>query len=291
LFNDLGPLDQKQLLKSIIQSKVVDRLSRRAIREIVNSDSNLKGLWDYSSQIFPDLKNHFTVPVESDEIEDRIRLLIVYETLFVRNEIDNLLNDEDHCSFADVGDSDGSVQMLLNKEAYDDRLSTVGINLQQGAVEKIRQQGLDAVCADALALGDMGQRYDIISLFETLEHLPDPIGFLKGIKPAVTHRLVVSVPYIRKSRVGLAYLSKKWPADKTPTIENTHIFELSTNDWVKIFHHTGWEICRQEKLLMYHPYRLSRIVIQPYWRHISFEGFWFVALCKNSEFSDRYSVE
>lgn len=279
------------MLKKLIKTKLIDPASRLAIRAIIESDANLKDLWAYSTQIIPNLKEHFTIPVESDEIEDRIRLLIIYETQFVRNEIDKLMEGQNQCSFADVGDSDGSVQILLNKYNYGSNLSTVGINLQQSAVEKIKSKGLNAFCADALKLGDMGKSYDIVSLFETLEHLSDPIGFLEGIKQAVKHHLVVSIPYIRKSRIGLSYLSKKWPQDRKPTIENTHIFELSTGDWKKIFNHTGWRICSQRKLLMYHPYRLSRVLLQPYWRYISFEGFWFVTLSKDSKFSDRYSVE
>jgi len=279
------------VLKNLIKTKLIDRISRSAIRKIVNSDARLKELWAFSFKIFPDFKSHFSIFVESEEVEDRIRLLIISETLFVHNDIDDLLKNQDECSYADVGDSDGSVQMLLKKYGYDSILTTTGVNLQQEAVKKIKDKGLNAICADALSLSDMGKSYDIISLFETLEHLSDPIGFLKKINTAVNHRLIISVPYIRKSRTGLSYLTHKWPADKKPTIENTHIFELSPKDWKKLFRHTGWEICHEQKLLMYHTKRLSRVILQPFWRYVSFEGFWFVSLRKNNKYSSMYSIE
>ena len=279
------------MFKKLIKTKVIDSISRSSIRNIVNSDAQLKELWIYSFQIFPDFKSHFSIPAENEEVEDRIRLLIISETLFVRNEIDDLIKNQDECSYADIGDSDGSVQMLLKKKSYENKLTTIGVNLQKEAVKKIKDKGLNAICADALSLSDIGKSYDIISLFETLEHLSDPIGFLKKINTSVNHRLIISVPYIRKSRTGLSYLTHKWPADKKPTIENTHIFELSPKDWKKLFQHTGWEICHEQKLLMYHTKRLSRVILQPFWRYVSFEGFWFVSLKKNNKFSSMYSIE
>lgn len=284
-------MDQKKVLKNLIKTKLINRISRSAIREIVNSDAQLKELWTFSFKMFPDFKSHFSIPVESEEVEDRIRLLIIYETLFVRNEIDDLIKNQNECNYADIGDSDGSVQMLLKKYGYDSKLTTTGVNLQQEAVKKIKDKGLNAICADALSLSDMGKSYDIISLFETLEHLSDPIGFLKKIITSVNHRLIISVPYIRKSRTGLSYLTHKWPDNKKPTIENTHIFELSPKDWKKLFQHTGWEICHEQKLLMYHTKRLSRVILQPFWRYVSFEGFWFVSLKKNNKYSSMYSIE
>ncbi len=167
--------------------------------------------------------------------------------------------------------------------------------MQNSAVEKIRSKGLDAICADALSLGDQGIHYDIVSAFETLEHLPDPIGFLSRIRKVTNERLVISVPFIKRSRVGLAYILDKWPVkwpeSKKPTVENTHIFELCPLDWKKIFLHTGWKIADEWKLMIYPLYSPSRLILQPFWRFVSFDGFWFVSLCKDSEYSSRYTIE
>ena len=150
---------------------------------------------------------------------------------------------------------------------------------------------MDAICADALSLGDQGVHYDVVSAFETLEHLPDPIGFLSNIKKVVKKRLVLSVPFIRHSRIGLAYLSNKCSNETKSTVENTHIFELSPRDWKKIFLHTGWKEDEEWKLMMFPSNKISRLILQPFWRFVSFEGFWFVSLSKDNQHSSQYGIE
>ena len=279
-------------IKKFIKGQIVEPTSMAAVDKIINSDKRLYEVWQLSRKLIPDFSDHFTTAVESREVERRIRLLIVAETDFIRSEIEEFTNKGNRCSYADVGDSDGSVQLLLQSYFRSDILTTTGINLQKSAVEKIRRKGLNAVCADALTLHKQeGITYDLLSVFETLEHLPDPIGFLRGIRATVEGKLIVSVPFIRCSRVGMGYLSEKWPHEKTPTIENTHIFELSPKDWTKIFMHTGWKIEREKKLMMYPASGISRLLLQPYWRYVSFEGFWFVSLQKNDEYSSRFVIE
>ncbi|MBT6048145.1 MAG: methyltransferase domain-containing protein [Candidatus Scalindua sp.] len=279
------------MLKSLIKRKIFDPVSISSVIKVINSNNELREIWEYSFDLFPDFSSHFAVPVYDKEIEHRIRMLVVGETFFIKKEIDGILESKEGCSYADVGDTDGSVRLLLEKSFSKEKLSSVGINLQENAVEKIKKRGLDAICADALSLGDMGSNYDIVSAFETVEHLPDPIGFLDRIKSVINSRLILSVPFIRHSRISLAYLSDKWPEGKKPTIENTHIFELSPLDWKKIFLHTGWKIENEWKLMMFPSTGLSRFILQPYWRSVSFEGFWFVSLSKYNKYASQYVVE
>ncbi len=277
------------MIKRCIKKKIIDPISISAVREIANSEAELKEIWEYSFKIFPDFSQHYTVPVDSKEVEQRIRLLMAAETMFVKKAIDEI---KGKCSYADVGDSDGAIRLLLNKYYTTEELSYVGINLQNSAVKKIRSKGLNAICADALSLANQGIHYDVVSVFETLEHLQDPIGFLNNIRKVTNSRLIVSVPFIRQSRISLAYLfNKRWPVDKIPTIENTHIFELSPSDWRKLFLHTGWKVDREWKLMMFPYHRLSRLILQPFWKFISFEGFWFASLRKDDEYSSKYVVE
>jgi hypothetical protein len=279
------------MIGKALKSKIIDPISIPAITRVAGSNPELKKTWEESLSLFPDFKYHYSFVVDDREIENRIRLLVVAETTFVKWEIDKIMATKGGCSYADVGDSDGSVRLLLKNHFTGKKFSSVGINLQKSTVEKIKSKGLDAICADALSLGDRGIRYDIVSAFETLEHLPDPIGFLYGIREAVEDRLVLSVPFVRRSRIGLAYLSKKWPKELRPTIENTHIFELSPRDWNKLFLHTGWRVDREWKLMMYPSRKLSRLILQPFWRIVSFEGFWFVSLYKDSGYASKYTIE
>lgn len=279
------------MLRRFIKQRIVDPISIPAIQAVANSDAELRKIWNDSLRLFPDFKKHYSFVVDNEEVENRIRLLVVAETFFVKREIENVITRKGGCTYADVGDSDGSVRLLLKGYLSEEKLSSVGINLQPSTVEKIKRKGLDAICADALSLGDKGVHYDIVSAFETLEHLPDPIGFLSGIRNVVENRLVLSVPFIRHSRIGLAYLSNRWPNGTKPTVENTHIFELSPRDWKRIFLHSGWKINRDWKLMMFPSARISRLILQPFWRFVSFEGFWFISLSKDTEYSSKYGIE
>jgi 2-polyprenyl-3-methyl-5-hydroxy-6-metoxy-1,4-benzoquinol methylase len=268
--------------------KIAQKSSLWAVPRVAKLDAELYQIWEISKKYFPHFKKHFTQSVDDEEIESRIRLLVAFETLFMKKAIDTINRE---VTYADVGDSDGSVRLLLSEFFAAEELNTIGINLQPQAVEKMKKQGLNAICADAMKLGEKQIHYDFVSLFETLEHLPDPIGFLKGIQPIVKEELIISIPLIVKSRVGLKYLSPKWRTNKKATIENQHIFELSPVDWEKVFNHAGWKIIREEKLKMYPDYSPHRLILQPYWRYMSFEGFWFVALKKDTTYSSKYSIE
>jgi SAM-dependent methyltransferase len=279
--------DYKKLIYNFIK-----KTSSSGIEKIVNDDEELRELWNKSLKCFPDFTNHFSIAARDDEVEKRIRVLIVHEVLFIKSIIEDLLEAEDNkVSYADIGDSDGSVRYILRSFFSENKCDSIGINLQQKAVDKMKQIGLEAICADAMDLAKRNISYDVISLFETLEHLPNPIGFLNDIHRIVKKKLVISVPYIRSSRIALKYLSDNWSKTKSPTIENQHIFELSPVDWKKLFSHTGWRIDREMKLMMYPKKSIHRLILEPYWRYTSFDGFWFVSLIKDESYSSRYRIE
>jgi len=55
---------------------------------------------------------------------------------------------------------------------------------------------------------------------------------------------VMTVPYRRKSRVGLNYLRNE--VKKKVYSENVHIFELCPEDWTKLMLHSGWRVIYNE---------------------------------------------
>jgi len=273
--------------------KVFRYLSKKAILDAKDEDKKFLEVWNLSLKVIPDmfLDEHFLSSVSSDEARLRIRLLICGEVFFTMDIIKALINRERSCTYLDIGDSDGSMRLLLNEAIPHFHIESLGVNLQPKAIEKIRQKGLKAECLDAMEVGKTGMKYDVVSLFETLEHLPNPIGFLEGIHDTVGHRLIISVPLVTKSRVSLRYLNDGWSKDKTPTIENTHIFELSPDDWKKIFLHTGWRVEREWSLRQFPEKGVLKIMMQYAWRKISFEGFWFVALTKDTFCKDKFRIE
>lgn len=270
---------------------IVRGMSERAVRAVVKRSPTLRRMWDISLKKYPSFRDHFAKPVDDADTEARIRFLVAAECAFVEEEIAAVLAKNQRCTYADIGDSDGSVRVVMHEIFGRDRLATMGINLQPSVVKRMQDMGLEAICEDAVEVGRRGVRYNVVSVFETLEHLPDPIGFLKAIGAVVEDRLVLSVPYVRRSRVGLQYLSKSWPAGDVATIENVHMFELCPADLRKIFQHAGWRVDREAVFKQFPAWSPSGVLLSIYWRLTSFEGFYFASLVKDDTHASRYQIE
>jgi hypothetical protein len=272
--------------------RIFNHVSSIAIKRAIKEDSEISAMWDLSLELLPDLSDHYATVKMSGEDLLRVRMLICAQAIFMTRIINQLRKFGTKIeSYVDIGDSDGSTRMLLEKSINDQRIKSLGINIQAKAVELIRRKGLEAECMNAMDLNKKNRKFDVVSVFETLEHLPNPIGFLENMQDIVDERLVISVPLIVNSRVGLRYVTDKWANGEIPTIANNHIFELSPEDWTKLFLHTGWRVDHAWKIRQFPKRGLLKILMQYAWRRISFEGFWFVSLYKNSEYSSKYVIE
>jgi len=271
--------------------KVFKSISTIAVKKAIQESPEMRSMWDESLKVLPDLEDHYATVKLAGEDLLRARMLICSQTIFMLKIIKQFNeSDEKVETYADIGDSDGSTRMLLEKNLNGSKLRTIGINIQKEAVELIRKNGLEAECMDAMDLNKQNRKFDLVSVFETLEHLPNPVGFLENMQDIVNKRLIISVPLIVGSRVGLRYLTDKWPSGELPTIANNHIFELSPEDWTKLFWHTGWRIDQQMQLRQYPKRGLLKMLMQYAWRKLSFEGFYFVSLIKDDKYSSRYKM-
>jgi len=277
------------MLRELKKSVFLD-LSKKAVLAAKEEDNELKRIWNLSMDTISGCEDHFNNSVLTEESSLRVRLLICAEVYFLEQVVRSLFKENSGWSILDIGDSDGSTRLLLKASLGVD-FESLGVNLQQKAVAKMRARGLKGECVDAMDLGKSKSKYDIVSLFETMEHLPDPVGFLRSIRNIVGQRLVISVPLLNRSRVGLRYLDSDWPADKAATIENVHVFELCPSDWERLFRHSGWRVDREWKIRHYPSRGLLKHIMQFAWRRISFEGFWFVSLKRESAFESKFRIE
>lgn len=276
-------------MKRVIR-RVFNKLSSIAVITRVNQDPDLKKFWQRSNEILPDLRDHYATDRMSSEEALRARLLISSQAYFLSEVMDELEQQgENFSTYADIGDSDGSVRLVLGDELRQNGVSTLGVNIQEEAVAQMREAGLEALCADAMTLAERQVTFDLVSVFETLEHLPNPIGFLEEMREITSSRLIISVPLIRKSRVSLSYLSPKWDPNKRATIANNHVFELSPEDWEKLFKHSGWRIEYERRVKQFPNRGILRAVMQWAWRKLSFEGYWLVCLKPDDTYKSRYT--
>jgi hypothetical protein len=163
----------------------------------------------------------------------------------------------------------------------------LSVNLDKKAVERIREKGLEAVCARAEDLPRYNINADIFLCFETLEHLMNPGLFLHELSSKTgADYLIVTVPYLRNSRVGLHHI--RGNAEVPMNAENTHIFELDPEDWKVLVRFSGWEIA-EEKIFLQYPRRSFFRMLKPLFRKYDFEGFYGLILKRDDTWAALYS--
>ncbi len=192
---------------------------------------------------------------------------------------------------ADIGDSAGT-HMLYLKELTKDKLDieTVSINLDPRAIEKIRSRGLKAILkrAEEIESEDIEDGINLFTSFEMVEHLHNPAIFFRRLaKKTSCEKMVITVPYLKQSRVGLHHVRSR--SQEIIYAEDEHIFELSPADWTLLLLHSGWEITFS-KIYYQYPIRwpIVSILLRWFWKTSDFEGFWGAILEKNISYSDLY---
>lgn len=189
----------------------------------------------------------------------------------------------------DIGDSAGT-HMIYLKELTRGKfdIDTVSVNLDPRAIEKIKARGLSAVLCRAEEIDIGGKKIDLFASFQMVEHLHNPsIFFHRLAEKSSCNRMVMTVPYLKKSRVGLHHIRNR--TGKIIFAEDEHIFELNPEDWTLLLLHSGWRVVYSEVYYQY-PRRVPIIsqMLSRYWRKTDFEGFWGAILEKDTTFSDYY---
>jgi 2-polyprenyl-3-methyl-5-hydroxy-6-metoxy-1,4-benzoquinol methylase len=250
-----------------------------------------QGLWELYGQlerIVPDLRKQYTsFDVNSDYLSLNVRGLHSFQISLVNGAIGSVCDSEKDITIVDIGDSAGTHMQYLQQMHSDRVLKCMSVNVDSVAVQRILGKGLYAINARAEDLAAHGVHADIFISFEVLEHLPNPILFLRNLSYHTNCRaLVITVPYVARSRVGLHHIRRNLHRPCNP--ENTHILELSPADWKLLFMHAGWAIREDRVYLQYPRFNILRLA-KTIWRKVDFEGFWGAILVRDHTWSDLCS--
>lgn len=239
--------------------------------------------------IVPDISNQEEGGREvfNDYWELKRRSLQAFQCFLMAEAIKTLPTGE--LTVVDIGDSAGT-HMLYLKELTKGKhvIDTISVNLDPRAIKKIKARGLKAILCRAEDLDLGGKGVDLFTSFEMVEHLHNPAIFFHNLsKSSSCRKMVVTVPYLRQSRVGLHHL--KLEGKEKVFAEDVHVFELSPNDWTLLFLHSGWRVVYSKIYYQYpRKWLLGSWLLSLYWRITDFEGFWGVILEKDNTFSDLY---
>jgi 2-polyprenyl-3-methyl-5-hydroxy-6-metoxy-1,4-benzoquinol methylase len=271
--------------------KTYFRLSAASLRAAVN-EQRLADLMTRLRAVVPDISGQYTHGFEASEYaqywELNMRALHAFQVRCLLDATREL--GRTGLVVVDIGDSSGTHARYLRALAPGTLVSRIiSANLDPEAVAKIRASGGEAILcrAEELDLGD--EHVDLFASFETLEHLTDPVRFLRRLSTA-RHgaHLLVTVPFRRVSRFGGHHLMNgNGVAPSRLTAESTHIFELSPEDWRRLAWFAGWRT-QFERVYWQYPRRSILRATAPIWRSLDYEGFLALLLVPDRTLSDRY---
>jgi hypothetical protein len=259
--------------------------------EAAAREQNLTELCSRLREIVPDIRHQYTGEFEETEFvrfwEAKVRALHAFQ---IKLALDALKLLDKPGFLVDLGDSSGTHLAYLKTLGPDGAIArALSVNLDPIAVEKIRSRGGEAGLSRVEDLELGGTPADLAICFEALEHLLNPVGFLRGVAiGSAVRRLLITVPYRRTSRVGLHYLRAGPPYPDSVFAESVHVLELSPEDWGLLCRFAGWRVEATEVFLQY-PRRSIWRTMAPLWRRFDFEGFLGLRLSRDLDASDRYA--
>lgn len=256
-------------------------------------EQDLMPLYRQLLEIVPDISDQYTtIKLDAEALQVSTRMLHAFQVSLALKALEQL-SEKEAPLIVDVGDSSGThlayLRGLLREKDHGCRIGArfLSVNQDPAAVARIKAKGGEALLCRAEELWE--QHYlkaDVLLLFETLEHLYDPVSFLDNLsRLGEVEYFVLTVPYVAQSRVGLHHIRKKQHREVTP--ENTHIFELVPSDWRLIFLHAGWQVV-EERIYRQYPRWSPWWVMKPIWQKLDFEGFYGAILSRERSWAECY---
>ena len=258
---------------------------------------NWGGIFRRLEEYVPDISRQQLHETSTDYIILKRRLMHVFQFKLM----DRLLNltiripKDREILVVDIGDSAGTHMTYLRKANPDRKIRTISVNLCEEEVNRIKAKGMEAILcrAEELDLGDAKIAFS--TSFEMVEHLHNPSLFFRRLAiKANTEYLIITVPYLEKSRIGLhrlrAIIANGKIPDRKITAEEEHIFELAPGDWELLVIHSGWSIIERKIYYQYpnaFPYNLF---LKKLWRKLDFEGFFGLILKRDTRFMELYQA-
>jgi len=276
-------------LKSFVQGLMpADYIARKSILAALR-EQNLLPLFNRLKIIVPDIiQQYSSFALDTEYRRIKVRGQHSFQIDLVNQALRLIGDSGKGMTIIDIGDSSGT-HLRYIKSVHEERdFRCLSVNMDEEAVTRIRQAGLEAIHARAEELEKHQVDADVLLSFAMLEHLINPCGFLHSLSENTTCRaFVVSVPYVAQSRMGLRYIRLNQP--RQVNAESTHIFELAPDDWRLVFQYSGWEILA-ERIYYQYPQRSPLTpVLKNFWRRNDFEGFYGAILKPDKTWSKLYA--
>ena len=271
--------------RRIISTKLAIASIKSAVAE-----QGLLELYHRLITVVPDMTHQYSnFKIDNEYLFTKVKAQHSFQISLTNRAIELIKNkgDKNELKIVDIGDSSGTHLRYIKGLWPKKRIHTVSINSDRSAIERIKQKGLESIHCKAEDIKAYSTNGDIFLSFEMLEHLMNPFQFLHNLsKNAKCRFFVVTVPYVRHSRLGLHHIRNN---DKSGlNAENTHMLELSPDNWRLLFRFSGWQV-NYDTIYLQYPRRHPLNIMKFCWNKFDFEGFYGAILTRNHSWCDLYN--
>lgn len=250
-------------------------------------ENKFTGLIKQLKEAIPDISDQYSFGMDDFDayLDSKLRGMHAFQCKLMLMAVEDIKKDP--ITVVDIGDSCGNHMRYL-KTLAKEKIEAMSVNLDPVAVRKITSKGQKAILCRAEELGLKGINPDLFVTFEMVEHLHNPSIFFRRLaKQSSCSRILVTLPYRRRSRVGLLHVRRN--SVKPIHAEEEHIFELNPQDWSLLLRHSGWKVIHSEVYYQY-PSKIPVLnyILRKFWERYDFEGFWGAILEKDTSLSDGY---
>ncbi len=134
----------------------------------------------------------------------------------------------------DIGAATGFFMSIAKKRGF----SVVGVELSDFAAKKGRENGLDIVTGDLLNTNFEGESFDVITMFDVLEHVPDPKKLIQEVSRIVRPGGLIIINTPDAESLWAKVLGKRWQLIMPPE----HINYFSPQNLSMYLEDVGYEV-------------------------------------------------
>lgn len=168
---------------------------------------------------------------ELSEIASRhvVRSFTIDRIRFIRD----CLGEGGNAVIADLGDSNGIFLRSLGRNG-------ISVNISGEIARTLSKKNLDAIRSDIQYLPFRQNSIDVVLLFETLEHVQNPLLLMDEIGRVCHGSLIVSIPYVTETHINRYNYTDGRP------LYQYHIFEFNPADFKKIAKLTQFDVATEK---------------------------------------------
>jgi hypothetical protein len=266
---------------------LLERVSKFSVKW-ASWQQNLQSLSEKITNIEPDISDQETSGMDTfnDYWDLKRRTLQAFQCQMMLESLK--VEKSATLKVVDIGDSSGRHMKYLRELTKNERqVQALSVNLDPRAIKRIEARGGKALLCRAEDL-TLNEPVHLFTTFQMVEHLHNPSIFFRRLALRQDQsRLLVTVPYLRNSRVGLHYVRS--PNNQNQYAEDVHVFELSPEDWKLLMRFAGWKPVF-EKIYYQYPKNIPVVsaLLRLFWKRFDYEGFWGVLLEKDTKLSHQY---